>query len=62
MKWGCLTELQVGQGFCVPWRDLRHCVDPGHAMRTIAWNYGRKLGRRFRTHAAREGVWVRRIE
>lgn len=49
-KWWQIIELEVGQGFRVPFTDLPYnSSDPTHVVRTSAWLYGKKLGRKFAT-------------
>jgi hypothetical protein len=57
-KYPEIVELEVGQGFFVPFADLRHSADPAHCMRTMAWTWSRALQRKFATRRAPKGVWL----
>lgn len=56
-RWHQLAELKVGEGLRVPDSELSRCaLDPTGTMRTVAWAYGRKLGRIFRTQRQLTGA------
>jgi hypothetical protein len=44
-KYSAIVQLEIGQGFMVPYSDLSTIGDdPTHTVRTIAWDYSKKLG------------------
>jgi hypothetical protein len=53
--------LEIGQGFLVHWIDLTHCNDPAHAIRNNAYQWSRRLGRRFVTHKTERGMQIMRV-
>ena len=55
-KYAGVDELMPGEAFLVPYTDLTD--NEGHAVRSIAWHYSKKLGRRFCTRKDRRGVWL----
>jgi len=63
-RWHQLAELAVGQAIRVPESELSRCaLDPTGTLRTIAWFYGKQLGRRFRTQRQVNGsVLIYRVE
>jgi hypothetical protein len=56
-QWGDIPQLEVGQGFLVPWTDLAHYKKDG-VLRAVAHRYSQKLGRKFGTRKDRDGVWL----
>lgn len=54
-------ELEVGQSFLVPWPDGRQPQSFANQISSRATQWGRRLGRVFRTRSSREGVRVWRV-
>lgn len=62
-KYEQIPELNVGEGFLVPWADMSYeAARPGVAVQSIAYYWGKKLGRRYVTKKVKEGVWIMRVE
>ena len=60
-KYEPICDLEIGQGFLVPWTDLSYATfAPAKAAQQSAYYWARKLGRRFATRKDRRGVWVMR--
>lgn len=54
-KYWRMVELEVGQGFRVPFSDISTYSDPSHSVRSLASLYGKRLGRRFATRTLPNG-------
>lgn len=62
-KYEQIPELNVGEGFLVPWADMSYeAKRPGVAVQSIAYYWGKKLGRRYATKKAKTGVWIMRVK
>ena len=60
-KYGQILDLEIGQGFLVPWNDLSYnTAAPAKAPQQTAYYWARKLGRRFSTRKDARGVWIMR--
>ena len=51
-----IADLEPGEGFRVPWTEMSmKALDPYGVVRTEAWQYGKELGRQFRTRVLEDG-------
>ncbi len=58
-KYGAIETLKVDQGLFVPYSDLsQEALDPLGVVRTIAYLYARRLGRKFVTRKDHLGIWI----
>lgn len=60
IKWRELEKLEIGQGFLVPWTDLKQYASPHSTLTGAAMRYGKILGRRFCTKKDLDGMWLYR--
>ena len=58
-RYAWIRDLQVGQGRRVPNSDFSPTtVDVGHNVRSVAGQWGKRLGRKFRTRKDQLGIWI----
>lgn len=58
-KYRGIFALEVGQALRIPLTELSYETgDPTGTVRTVAWKYGRQLGRKFVTRRDEAAVFV----
>jgi hypothetical protein len=58
-KYRDIFALEVGQALRIPLTELSYETgDPTGTVRTVAWKYGRRLGRKFVTRRDETAVFV----
>jgi hypothetical protein len=62
-KYKQIAELDVGEGFHVPWSDMsEEGLNPAKGPQQMAYYWGKKLGRKYVTRKDKSGLWIMRIK
>jgi hypothetical protein len=55
-RWRQIADLEIGQGLRIPESEFSlTAYDPTQTMRSVAWFYGKRLGRKYRTQRQLNG-------
>jgi hypothetical protein len=57
-----IAELEIGQALFVPWEQLDDYDEGDKAVRSFAWKWSQRLGRKFKTRKSKTGMYVIRRE